>query len=250
MTAGETAALKDWIAWPLVGPTAESLVGQLVDAFGRENCVYAGAWTAVRARITEDWLDESGSSHYVILGAGLDSYAWRHNTGITVIEVDHPASQQWKRERLAALQLEEPVNLVWEPCDFERQAVADVLRGIDFHDEQPFVSWIGVTPYLTKEAIADTLRSLPPCTLSVGYCLPEDEWSGPGEEPTRTFSTIAAESGESLVSAFSTDQFADLLAECGFEPIEDVGPEVSLEHFGHEAFSLGFERLALARKQN
>jgi methyltransferase (TIGR00027 family) len=250
IAAGETAALKDWLAWPLVGPIAEPLVSQLMAAIGRDGCVGAAAWLAARVRITEGWLEESGASHYVVLGAGLDSYAWRHSEKRTVIEIDHPATQQWKRDRLAALALEDPAGLVWAPCDFERESVAEVLERVELGSQPPFVSWIGVTPYLTKDAVAETLRALPPCTLAVGYCLPEDDWTGPGEQPTRIFKELAGQEGESLTTFYAPAEFATVLTECGFDPIDDVGPEVSAERFDHEAFSLGFERLALARKAN
>jgi methyltransferase (TIGR00027 family) len=248
MTAGDSAALKDWLAWPLVGSAAEPMVAQFVDMFGREACLASSAWLAARVRITEAWLADSGASHYVILGAGLDSYAWRQTDGRTVIEVDHPATQQWKRERLAALFLEDPPGLMWAPCDFERESVADALTRVDLGSEPPFVSWIGVTPYLTPDAVAETLRKLPPCMLVVGYCIPEEDWSGPGERPTRIFKELAGQSGESLTTFYTPSEFAAVLSDCGFEPLDDVGPEVSLERFGHEAFSMGFERLALARK--
>ncbi|HJR89808.1 MAG TPA: class I SAM-dependent methyltransferase [Aeromicrobium sp.] len=248
MAHGHGAALKDWLAWPLVGPAADQLMGQLNAAMGRETVGPAAAWVAIRARLVEDWLAESGASHYVILGAGLDSYAWRQDGNRTVIEIDHPASQQWKRERLEALVLDVPPAHVWAPCDFERESVADVLGRIDLGRDLPFISWIAVTPYLTPEAITATLRALPPCTLAVSYCLPEDDWTGPGTDPSKMFKAMTAQRGEALVTAYSPTGFADVLRDCGFEPIHDVGPEDSLKDFGVEAFSLGFERLALARK--
>jgi methyltransferase (TIGR00027 family) len=248
MAHGHAAALKDWLAWPFVGPAADQLMAQLMAAMGKETVGPAAAWVAIRSRIVEDWLADSPASDYVILGAGLDSYAWRQDGDRTIIEIDHPASQQWKRERLQALALDEPAAHVWAPCDFERESVADVLSGIDLGADPSFISWIAVTPYLTPAAIEATLRALPPCTLAVSYCIPEDDWTGPGAEPSRTFKAVTAQGGEALVTAYSPRSFADLLSECGFEPIDDIGPEVSLERFGVEAYSLGFERLALARK--
>lgn len=248
MATGDSAVLKDWLAWPLVGPAAEPMVAQLIDLFGRAACTASATWLAARVRVTESWLADTGASHYVVLGAGLDSYAWRQTEARTVVEVDHPATQAWKRERLAALFLEDPTGLVWAPCDFERESVADALGRVDLGSEPPFMSWIGVTPYLTADAVSETLRMLPPCTLAVGYCIPEMDWTGPGEQPTRIFKELADRSGESLQSFYTPDEFAAVLADCGLEPLDDVGPEVCVERFGHEAFSLGFERLALARK--
>ncbi len=248
MRHGRSAALADWLAWPLVGPSAETLAAQLFAALGEEDGADAAAWTAVRAAITEEWLRESGATHYVVLGAGLDSYAWRQDSGHTVVEIDHPASQAWKRERIASLMLNEPEGHVWAPCDFERESIGDVMARIDLGQGSPFVSWIGVTPYLTEDAVAATLGALPACTLVAGYCLPPESWSGKGLTASTTFAHIADQSGEPLRSSYSPEQFAAVLERAGFEVLDDVGAEVSSERFGVEAWALGYERLALARK--
>ena len=248
MKQGRSAALADWLAWPLVGPAAEPMAAQLFTALGPEDGGYAAAWTAVRAAVTEAWLVESGAKHYVILGAGLDSYAWRQDASHTVIEIDHPASQQWKRERIQSLMLDEPAEHVWAPCDFERESVGDVMKRLDLGGGPPFVSWIGVTPYLSAEATMATLKELPPCTLVVGYCLPVESWAGRGEIASTTFLRLAEQSGEAIRSFFTPEQFKDVLGEAGFELLADVGADIGLERFGQEAWALGYERLALARK--
>ena len=119
----------------------------------------------MRQRYTEDELDkavERGVAQYVILGAGLDSFAYRRPdlAGVVrVFEVDHPATQQWKRARVQALALPPPNNLTFVPIDFEQQALADELRAGGHRSELPtFVSWLGVTMYLTEEAVFETLR--------------------------------------------------------------------------------------------
>lgn len=248
MKHGRAAALADWLAWPLVGPAAEPMAAQLFAALGEEDGGYAAAWTAVRAAIGERWLVESGATHYVILGAGLDSYAWRQDAGHNVIEVDHPASQEWKRDRIRSLILDEPVGHVWAPCDFENESLGDVIGRIDLGAVPPFVSWIGVTPYLSEAAILTTLGALPPCTLVTGYCIPTDSWEGKGVAASTTFLQIAEQSGEAITSFFSTAQFEAVLSRAGFELLDDVGAEAGLETFGVEAWALGYERLALARK--
>jgi methyltransferase (TIGR00027 family) len=249
MKHGPSAALADWLAWPLVGPAAEPMAAQLFATLGEQDGEYAAAWTAVRAAITETWLAESEATHYVILGSGLDSYAWRQKTpGHTVIEIDHPATQEWKRERMSKLFLDEPAGHVWAPCDFERESIGDVMGRIDVGSEPPFISWIGVTPYLSEEAVATTLRALPPCTVAVGYCLPVESWAGKGVAMSTTFLQMAEHSGEKITTFYAPESFADVLADAGFALLDDVGPEVSKERYGHEAWSLGYERLALARK--
>lgn len=248
MKHGRHAALQDWLAWPLVGAAAEPMVEQLFAALGEEGAAYAASWTAARARIAETWLEESGATHYVVLGAGLDSYSWRQDAGHTVIEIDHPASQAWKQERLRALVLADPPGHVWAPCDFEKESLADVVGRLDWGGVPPFVNWIGVTMYLSEAATAATLRDLPPCTLVAGYCIPPATWVGSGVDMSNTFMAIAEQTGEAITSFYSPEQFAQLLADAGFYVIDDVGAEVSSDRFGQEAGALGYERLALARK--
>jgi methyltransferase (TIGR00027 family) len=119
----------------------------------------------MRQRYTEDELDKAlarGVGQYVILGAGLDSFIYRRPdlaAGLRVFEVDHPATQQWKRARLRELHLNLPSNLTFIPLDFEQQTLADGLRAGGHQPELPtFFSWLGVTQYLTEEAVFETLR--------------------------------------------------------------------------------------------
>jgi methyltransferase (TIGR00027 family) len=126
---------------------------------------YARAGTVMRQRYTEDELGkaiERGVGQYVILGAGLDSFAYRRPdlTGILgVFEVDHPTTQQWKQARLQELHIPLPRNLTFIPLDFEQQTLAEGLRAGGHRPELPtFVSWLGVTQYLTEEAVFNTLQ--------------------------------------------------------------------------------------------
>src|SRR5262249_27651154 len=83
---------------------------------------------------------ERGVAQYVILGAGLDTFAYRRRDLVEVVrvfEVDHPATQQWKRGRLRALHIDLPSNLTLAPLDFERQTLADGLRGGGHRPELP-----------------------------------------------------------------------------------------------------------------
>ena len=91
-----------WLAWPLIGSAAEALFAGIRAAFGDVRDPVA-TWIAARSRIAEDWLAASEVKQYVILGAGLDSCAWRQQGGLRVFEVDQPATQAWKRARLEEL---------------------------------------------------------------------------------------------------------------------------------------------------
>jgi methyltransferase (TIGR00027 family) len=146
-------ALQAEIAQRLTPEVARALVRNI-----RANLV-------MRQRYTEDELGktlERGVTQYVILGAGLDSFAYRQPdlAGILqVFEVDHPAVQQWKQGRLQELNITIPGNLTFVPVDFEQQTLADGLRAGGYRSELPgFVSWLGVMPYLTEAAVFETLR--------------------------------------------------------------------------------------------
>ena len=125
------------------------------------------AFMAARSRFAEDELAravETGVSQqritqYVILGAGLDTFAYRNpHPGLRVFEIDHPATQDWKREQLQSAGIPIPPSLTFVPVDFEHQTLANALArsGLDLN-APAFFSWLGVTPYLTREACMTTL---------------------------------------------------------------------------------------------
>src|SRR5271165_4119917 len=121
-------------------------------------------FNAARSRIAEDALSravETGVRQIVILGAGLDTFALRNPHGaleIRIYEVDHPATQAWKLERLAEAQIALPPWLSFVPVDFERDDVGEKLAAAGFQQNSPaFFTWLGVVPYLTQDAIGRTL---------------------------------------------------------------------------------------------
>jgi methyltransferase (TIGR00027 family) len=121
-------------------------------------------FTTARSRIAEDALSravERGVRQIVILGAGLDTFALRNPHGarqIRIYEVDHPATQAWKRQRLAEAQIALPPWLILVPVDFERDDVGEKLLAAGFQQNSPaFFTWLGVVPYLTQDAIGRTL---------------------------------------------------------------------------------------------
>jgi methyltransferase (TIGR00027 family) len=120
------------------------------------------AFMAARSRYAEDELARAvarGVRQYVVLGAGLDTFAYRNpHPGLRVFEVDHAATQAWKREQLQGAGIAIPAALTFVPIDFERQTLADGLEqsGFDLR-AAAFFSWLGVTPYLTRDACMTTL---------------------------------------------------------------------------------------------
>jgi len=121
-------------------------------------------FTAARSRIAEDALSkavERGVRQIVILGAGLDTFALRNpyaTQQIRIYEVDHPATQTWKRQRLSEAEVALPPWLTFVPVDFEQDDLREKLAAVGFQLSSPaFFTWLGVVPYLTQEAIDRTL---------------------------------------------------------------------------------------------
>jgi methyltransferase (TIGR00027 family) len=247
LTHGPHALLVDWLAWPLIGSPAESLIAGIRAAFG-DVSGQAATWIAARSRIGEDWLAASGAGQYVILGAGLDSFAWRQRGAVRVFEVDQPAMQAWKRARLEALGIPLPSELVWVPVDFEVEPVGAGFDAAGLSSGPTFITCLGVIHYLSLEAIAATLRGLPPCSLALTYITPEDTWHGDVGTASKRFQAMALQAGEPLVSMLTPDDIADVLADAGFAVVEDVGPEDVEARYGLPALSIANERIALATK--
>jgi methyltransferase (TIGR00027 family) len=243
---GPRALLVDWLAWPLVGESAEAIATAAPSVLGDLRLPFT-TWFAARSRITEDRLAASDAEQYVILGAGLDSFAWRQEGNVRVFEVDRPSSQAWKTARVAALGLPVPAELVWVPVDLEQRRLAEALAGAGVdRAAKVFVSWLGVTPYLTVEAIAATLRELPPCALAVTYVPPKESWDTSARPLGAAFQAQVRDLGEPWLSLLTRDQVASVLAEAGFSVVEDVGASDVERTYGLPA--VHHERLAIARK--
>jgi methyltransferase (TIGR00027 family) len=246
---GPRALLADWLAWPLVGADAEAILAKRRELLGDLDVVRLSVWMAARSRLAEDWLTISAAEQYVVLGAGLDSFAWRQPDRARVFEVDQPSTQAWKRERVAALGMPTPAELVWTPVDFEQrqlgtalsQAGLDATRGV-------FVSWLGVVPYLTPDAIVQTLRDLPDCSLAVGYVPPDTHRDEDAREIGARYDHTVRQLGEPWVTLPTPKELAALLAQGGFTVIDDIGAHDIETRYGIPA--VHFERMTLAGKDS
>jgi len=147
---------------------------------------YLRAFFAMRSRFAEDELADAvarGVRQYVVLGAGFDTFAYRNPfPALRVFEVDHPATQATKRQRLAASAIEIPSSLTFVPIDFAVTQLRDALRSAGFDASSPaFFSWLGVVPYLERPAIDATfsfIASLAPGTAVVfDYAVPPETLS-------------------------------------------------------------------------
>lgn len=119
-----------------------------------------------RARYAEDCLAlacRQGVRQYVILGAGMDTFAFRNpdTPGLEVFELDHPATQAYKIQRLAQLVWELPQHLHFVPVDLARESLAGALTGTSYSFSEPcFFNWLGVTMFLTREVVFGTLQAI------------------------------------------------------------------------------------------
>lgn len=188
------------------------------------------AFMAARSRFAEDQLAgaiERGVRQYAVLGAGLDTYAYRSQSGVRVFEVDHPATQEWKRERLAESGIAIPDSLTFVPVDFERETLAEGLAKSSFDAGAPaFFSWLGVIMYLTIEAATATLRFIGQRPAGSGvafdYAL-SDSALGPLMRMARNaLAARVARAGEPFRLFFDPAQLARLLGELGFGCLEDL----------------------------
>lgn len=209
----------------------------------------------VRSRVTEDRLAAAlarGVDQYVILGSGLDTYALRMADrlgSLTVYEIDDPLFQQWKRDRIAALGLKSPPQLRYAPCDFETMSIADALAPAGFDAERPvFISWLGVTQYLTLDAIKETLKWAGACPAGSEIVLTYTD----GGAQTEQLVANAASRGVKLYSHPSPEEVTALLREAGFTKIEQQSREQASDlYFKDRADGLvapEFQRMAMAIK--
>jgi methyltransferase (TIGR00027 family) len=196
---------------------------------------------AVRSRLAEDeWVQskQRGIRQYVVLGAGLDTFAYRNldQDGSRIFEVDLPETQQWKRGCLRAAGIKEPASLAFVAINFERSTLAEALEQAGFcHDEPAFLSWLGVTMYLEEEAITTTLRFIaslaPGSGVVFDYAVLPSLLSPRERRAVELLAARAAEHGEPWKTYFDPASVTAMLRSLGFSDVEDLGPEQLNERY-------------------
>jgi methyltransferase (TIGR00027 family) len=191
----------------------------------------------LRDRYTEDQLAQAfqkGIAQCVILGAGLNSFAYRQPEGmlgLQVFEVDHPATQTWKRRRVAELELVVPATLHYAPVDFEKETLIDGLLRTSFNQEAPaFFSWLGVTQYLTQPAILRTLQDIvavaaPGSELVIQFIAPAEALVDKEAALVTALAEGAARVGEPWLTFFKPVDLEKHLRRIGLEEIVHFGAD-------------------------
>jgi methyltransferase (TIGR00027 family) len=235
--------LEDRVAERLLGPEGETLIAAYGDGAPwilLENRLFL----PFRARFAETSVADAytaGVRQLVVLGAGLDSFALRRPAALAdlrVFEVDHPATQRWKRRRLAELGEPLPETLSFVECDFEKSSVTSALRGTAFQPDSPaVVSWLGVVYYLTRETVRRALAELrallaPGSAVVLDYQFPMESL------PQRYRDVFAAQSawlkgaGEPQVNRYTPEEMQAALLEAGFSRVElPTRESIRQDHF-------------------
>lgn len=192
--------------------------------------------TLSRSRYTEDNLEtavKQGVRQYVILGAGMDTFAFRRPEllrQLQVFEVDHPATQAFKRHRLAELGWEHPAQLHFVPVDFAKESLVAAFKRSSYDPRTfSFFSWLGVTYYLTRDVVFDTLRSIAdiaPAGSTIIFDYLDTDAFVPERAAIRVqrMQEVARRAGEPMKAGFDPSTLAADLASIGLRLHENLSP--------------------------
>lgn len=235
---------EDPFAVRIMGPDAETRLREVMTPEIAHMRRFMRALIVARSRMAEDTLAEAverGVGQYVLLGAGLDTFAYRDpHPGVKVFEVDYPATQAWKRDQLRVAGIDIPASLTYAPIDFERETLTEGLAraGVDLAAPAVF-AWLGVVPYLTRETIFATCRAVAGfpagSRIVFDYGEPRDRLP----EAVRAFAEMRAKAvadmGEPWISFFDPAELAEELKACGLTHIDDYnGPRLNARYFSGE----------------
>jgi methyltransferase (TIGR00027 family) len=242
---GEPVIFADTLASALLGERADELLSYHTSHGTHPVLAGARAQVTCRARYTEDALARAvgrGVTQYVVLGAGLDSFAYRSGgvagpggRRVRLFEVDHPATQDWKRRALAHARVTVPDGVTFVPADLAADAPADlaadtlpgILAAAGFDGSAPaLVGWLGVTMYLTRDVIAATLAALgrlaPGSEVIADYMLPAELRDDAGAVYGSLVAQASAERGEPWLSCLAPEEMAGLAWAAGFAAVRNV----------------------------
>jgi methyltransferase (TIGR00027 family) len=254
----EPRVFTDPFALRVIGEDAEESLRDDPQRFARRPSLRA--FIALRSRYAEDRLASAvarGVEQYVLLGAGLDTFAYRNpHTRLKVFEVDHPATQRWKRERTHEAGLQVPRALRFAPVDFETETLAEGLARAGFDADRPALfSMLGVAIYLTRGALLQTLdfvgASAPGSEIVFDYSVPSSSLTHSQRLAREMSAKRAAELGEPWLTYFEPAALATDLTDLGFSLVKDLGAtEANATYFANREDGLrvtGSARMMAAR---
>jgi methyltransferase (TIGR00027 family) len=256
----ERPLVVDHLALGLAGDAGAALMAQMTSQLPEGSRQSFGLAFAIRTRFVEDAVEaaiQDGIGQYVILGAGLDSFAYRRSElseRLKIFEVDRAASQAWKRSRLEEMGVAIPHSLAFVPFDAEKDGLGAALVKAGFDPSEPaIVSAIALTQYLAQPAIERILElgaSLAAGSrLVVTYVVPAGELSEMAAAGLAWTMSQAEERGEPFLSLFRPVEFEEVLRRNGFSRVEESGPRELIETYlagRPDAQLTGIERLATA----
>lgn len=238
--------LDDPVAVPILGKEYLHEVERTATKLHKPFSVSLRAFVVARSRYAEDVLAHAvsqGATQYVLLGAGLDTFAHRNPyPQLRVFEVDHPATQEWKRELLAVNGIAAAANLFYAPVDFERQQLRTQLVTAGFDSRAiTFFAWLGVVPYLTQGAFRSTLEFIAQAQMGSGvvmdYGLPRSSLPYLEQLAHDSLASRVQLAGEPFRLFFTPEEMTRELA--SFHGIEDIGSaEINARYFSGRSDNL------------
>ena len=231
--------LEDPLALAVVGEEGERYIRGGMDRLQSPEGRALRAHVVLRSRYAEDRLALAvarGITQYVVLGAGFDTFALRQPKwaqALRIFEVDHPGTQAVKRAKLAAAGLALPANAAFANIDFEHESLLDGLRRNGIRPDKPTLfSWLGVTMYLTREAIDAVLASVARFPAGSEIVLtfaspPESEGDAGARQGLSALAAASAAVGEPWLSHFEPAAMEAMLRTAGFAEIEFLVPEMA-----------------------
>lgn len=232
----------DQLALDILGPGRRVLLEASLQRRQMAGSRVMRAFLVMRSRYAEDELAAAfagGTRQYVVLGAGLDTFAYHNPFGerLRVFEVDHPATQDWKRNQLQEQAIAVPPGVSYVPVDFERDALGDCLDRAGFDRSAPAcISWLGVSMYLTREAVMETLRFVgQSCArgsqIVFDFAPPDDQLSQMELLRRNFWASKVSKAGEPWISNFDAEALAADLLSVGFSHASSFGASEANERY-------------------
>ena len=197
-----------------------------------------------RAKYAEEKLEQAvskGISQYVIISAGLDSFCLRRpdfSASLHIYEIDYPATQRIKQNRLMEILDSSPEGVEFLPVDLEKRTIADALSASSFlKDERAFFSWLGTVPYLSEEAVFNVFRDLASFAargseIVFDYSIPTSMWPPKEHQALVRILRIIGRRGEPVKSFFEPDALSDEVSRLGYHIFENISPaELNQKYF-------------------